>query len=60
MIKYKRFRKENIDESQIERFFNELTTEGWEIIYYDENINETIKTLIKDLVVVAKKSSNLL
>jgi len=36
MEKYKRFSKELPDGEPIQEFLNDITTEGWEIIYYNE------------------------
>ena len=36
MEKYKRFTKELPDGDAIQDFLNEITKEGWEIIYYNE------------------------
>ena len=35
MEKYKRF-SEEIEDEKIQEFLNDITTEGWEIIYYNE------------------------
>lgn len=51
-VRYKRFVKEFENENKIQEFFNELSSFGWEIIYY----NETPKTLtILSVVVVCGK-----
>ena len=36
MEKYKRFSEELEDGEPIQEFLNKITTEGWEIIYYNE------------------------
>jgi hypothetical protein len=36
MEKYKRFSEELADNDAIQKFLNDVTTEGWEIIYYNE------------------------
>jgi len=36
MEKYKRFSEELEDGEPIQEFLNNVTTEGWEIIYYNE------------------------
>jgi len=40
MEKYKRFQKEFVIgsdmDTNIQKFYNDLTTEGWRIIYYNE------------------------
>ena len=35
MEKYKRY-SEEIEDKAIQEFLNKITTEGWEIIYYNE------------------------
>lgn len=64
-IKYKRIRKV-FYEDELEKYFDELITEGWEIIYYDEtnhsyvssgNVNKMQFTVI---IVAGKKQSNVL
>ena len=37
MEKYKRFSKELVNDIDIQKFLDELTTDGWKIIYYNEN-----------------------
>ena len=36
MEKYKRYSEELADGEPIQEFLNKLTTDGWEIIYYNE------------------------
>ena len=36
MEKYKRFSEELADDEAIQKFLNDITAEGWEIIYYNE------------------------
>lgn len=36
MEKYKRFSEELPDDKSIQEFLNTITTDGWEIIYYNE------------------------
>jgi len=36
MEKYKRFSEELADDEAIQKFLNDITKEGWEIIYYNE------------------------
>jgi hypothetical protein len=38
MEKYKRFFEEVKNDEEIQTLFNKLTTEGWNIIYYNEKI----------------------
>ena len=37
MEKYKRFTKEVTTDDEIQKIFDRVTTEGWEIIYYNES-----------------------
>lgn len=67
-IKYKRFEKSfNYDEEKylIQKFFDELIIGGWEIIYYNEIIEETTidsnhLPRIFITVVVGKKQENII
>jgi len=54
MEKYKRFIKEVNKAEEIQTFFDELTTEGWNIIYYNEKIKD-VHTIA--LIVVCKKNT---
>jgi len=36
MEKYKRFREELADDDAVQKFLDKLTSEGWEIIHYNE------------------------
>lgn len=49
-IKYKRFVEffKISDETKLQSFLDELITNGWEIIYYNENIfdDKTIKIIV--------------
>jgi len=36
MEKYKRFKEELADDNAVQEFLNKITTEGWEIIHYNE------------------------
>ena len=36
MEKYKRFKEELADDDAVQEFLNKITTEGWEILYYNE------------------------
>jgi len=36
MEKYKRFKEELADNDAVQEFLNKLTTEGWEILHYNE------------------------
>jgi basic membrane lipoprotein Med (substrate-binding protein (PBP1-ABC) superfamily) len=57
-IKYKRFTKDFIDNDKIQEFFDELITDGWDIIYYQEEPKD-VKTL-NIVVVVGKRQNKLL
>jgi len=58
-IRYKRIVKDIAQPAkEIQEFFNELTAEGWEIIYYDERIKDM--TTLTITVVVGKRQSNVL
>lgn len=56
MNKYKRFYKEINGDEEIQTFLDELTTEGWNIIYYDEKIKDVTKMVI---TVVCSKTVNM-
>lgn len=36
MEKYKRFKEELADDNAVQEFLDKLTTEGWEILHYNE------------------------
>jgi len=36
MEKYKRFKEELTDNNAVQEFLDKITTEGWEILYYNE------------------------
>ena len=55
MEKYKRFYKEISGDEEIQKFLDEVTTNGWQIIFYDE-VKE--KFAIK-ITTVCKKSEKL-
>jgi hypothetical protein len=57
MEKYKRFNEEINGDIEIQNFLDRLTTDGWKIIYYNENIKD-VKTMV--ITVVCSKSQNLL
>lgn len=66
-IKYKRISKEFVllDRDHQEDFFDDLITEGWEIIYYNEtidkmDINSSELPRLRIVVVVGKKQNNIL
>jgi len=57
MEKYKRFTKEITDENEIQTFLDDITTEGWEIIYYNEK--DIGRMGIVKIIVVGKKKINI-
>jgi len=57
MEKYKRFYKEINNDEEIQVFLDKLTTEGWNIIYYDEKIKD-VKTIV--IIIVCKKNQNMI
>ena len=57
-IKYKRV-SELVDDKTLPELFNELITEGWEIIYYNEEVHAGINKL-KVVIIAGKKQSNVL
>lgn len=53
MVKYKRFEKNIHNDKDIQEFFNvEISSSGWEIIYYNETI---VSVDTKKIVVVCSK-----
>jgi len=56
-IKYKRFTREFSNEDEIQKFFDELSTDGWIIISYDESPKD-VTTL--GVIVVAGKRNTIL
>jgi hypothetical protein len=63
IIRYKRFSETFTDDNLLQKFFDTLITDGWEIIYYDEekdlNLNDGSSAL-KIVIVACKKQSNLI
>ena len=57
-IKYQRFTKDINVDNGIQKFLDEIVTEGWEIIYYNENIKDPFTITIT--IVGGKRQSNLL
>lgn len=55
-IKYKRFEKE-ITEDDLQKYFDELIAEGWEIIYYYEK--KGFPPVISVVIVVGKTHSQI-
>ena len=58
MEKYKRFSEELEDGEPIQEFLNDITKEGWEIIYYNER--EYGGMGMVKVTVLAKKTSEIL
>lgn len=56
MEKYKRFNRDLNGDEAIQTFLDELTTEGWKIIYYNEKIKD-VKTIA--ITVVCSKSQSM-
>ena len=56
MEKYKRFTRELNSDESIQTFLDELTTDGWKIIYYDETIKD-VKTMV--ITVVCSKTQTM-
>lgn len=57
-IKYKRFIKDFDNQELIQEFLDELITDGWEIIHYDE-IPKTV-TMLGVIVLAGKKRKEIL
>ena len=57
MEKYKRFKKELVDDKAIQEFLDKITTEGWKIIYYDEKPYGGME--IMQVIIVGEKSSEI-
>lgn len=58
MEKYKRFKEELTDDNAVQEFLNKITTDGWEIIYYDEKPWGGMG--IVQVIVVGKKKQEVL
>ncbi len=61
-IKYKRF-EETLNEKDIQTFFDDLVTGGWDIIYYNEEVlldTYTGFSKLKIIIVCGKKQENVL
>lgn len=56
MEKYKRFSRNINGDEEIQKFLDELTTDGWKIIYYDEKIKNVHMITV---TVVCSKSQNM-
>jgi len=57
-IKYKRLTKEFTHDEDIQEFLDELSSEGWDIIHYNEKPKDT--TTLNIVVVAGKRQSNVL
>lgn len=55
-IKYERFEKE-IQQDQLQEFFDELITKGWQIIHYQEKRKEPLIPLLSIIIVAGKTST---
>lgn len=58
-IKYKRV-DEKLTAEELQDFFDNLIIDGWEIIYYHEELIGVVNTKIHIVLVVGKKQSNVL
>ncbi len=60
-FRYKRF-EERMLLDKLQDFFNMLTSDGWEIIYYNENLDtdhrENENTVYINVIIVAGKKQN--
>jgi len=57
-IKYKRFTRELNGDENIQKFLDEISSGGWDIITYDEAIKDT-KTLVITII-AGKRQLNVL
>ena len=53
MEKYKRFKEVLVDDIAIQNHLNKISSEGWEIIYYNEKDYGAMG--MKEIVIVGKK-----
>jgi hypothetical protein len=58
MEKYKRFKEQLPNDEAIQEFLDTITTEGWEIIYYDEKAWGGMG--IMEVIVVGRKKQEVL
>lgn len=58
MEKYKRFCEEITGDNNIQLFLDKITTNGWEIIYYNEK--EFGGMGIIRVIIIGKKNANIL
>lgn len=59
-IKYKRIEKMVENEEELTIFFDDLIIDGYEIIYYNEEIIANHSFNLNVIVVVGKKQSNII
>lgn len=57
-IKYKRFEKDVNGHKDIQKFLDTISSEGWDIIHYMENVKDTFSLSI--VIIGGKKQSNVL
>lgn len=57
MEKYKRFSKNLNGDIEIQTFLDELTTDGWKIIFYKEEI---LNVNMMKIIVVGAKNHNII
>jgi len=57
MEKYKRFCKKLNGDTEIQTFLDEITTDGWRIIYYNEQI---LSVQIMEIIIVGAKTQNMI
>lgn len=57
-IKYQRFTKDINGDKEIQKFLDEIISEGFEIIYYSENIKDPFTLMIT--ILGGKRQSNVL
>ena len=55
-IKYKRFTRELNGDESIQIFLDEISSGGWDIISYNENIKDT-KTMVITIIAGKKQST---
>ena len=57
-IKYERFQKYVNGDTEIQKFFDDIVSGGWEIVHYEEKIKNV--TTMEIIIVGGKKQSNIL
>ena len=58
-IKYRRF-EEKLSPEELQKFFDDLIGDGWEIIHYQEDLIGVVNTKIHVVIVAGKKQNNVL